>query len=61
MDTLTIDNQELDEPSAGTRNLIARWRDIVEPGVYKQSGCRWKKYHMRSFPRNKRQIIEEQL
>ena len=35
MDARTIDNLELTDPSAETKNLIARWRDIVEPGVYR--------------------------
>ena len=42
MDALTIDNLERTDPSAETRNLIARWRDIVKPGVYRMSGGRWK-------------------
>ena len=40
MDACTIDNLELADPSAETRNLIARWRDIVKPGVYRMSGGR---------------------
>ena len=44
-----------------TRNLIARWRDIVKPGVYRQSGGRWKKLHEPRFLRNERRIIEERL
>ena len=61
MDANTINNLELTEPSAETRNLIARWRDIVKPGVYRQSGGRRKKYHDPRFLRNERQIKEEQL
>ena len=38
MDARTIYNLELADPSAETRNLIARWRDIVKPGVYRMSG-----------------------
>ena len=34
MNAHTIDNLERNDPSAETRNLIARWRDIVKPGVY---------------------------
>ena len=44
-----------------TRNLIARWRDIVKPGVYRQSGGRWKKLDEPRFLRNERRIIEERL
>ena len=61
MDAHTIDNLELADPSAETRNLIARWRDIVKPGVYRMSGGRWKKYHEPRFLRNEKKIIEEQL
>ena len=43
-----------------TRYLIARWRDIVKPGVYRQSGGRWKNYHEPKFLRNERRVIEEQ-
>ena len=60
-DQTTIDNLERTDPSAETRNLIARWRDIVEPGVYRMSSCRWKKYHEPRFLRIQRKIIEEQL
>ena len=42
MDAHTIDNLERNDPSAETRNLIARWRDIVKPGVHRISGGRWK-------------------
>ena len=42
MDAHTIDNLERSDSSAETRNLIARWRDIVKPGVYRMSGGRWK-------------------
>ena len=61
MDVQTIDNLERTDPSAETRNLIARWRDIVKPGVYRMSGGRWKKYHEPRFLRNERKIIKEQL
>ena len=57
----TIDNLERADNSAETRNLIAKWRDIVKPGVYRQSGGRWKKYHEPKFLRNERRVIEEQL
>ena len=45
MDARTIDNLEQADKPAETRYLIARWRDIVKPGVHRQSGGRWKKYH----------------
>ena len=61
MDARTIDNLELADPSAETRNLIARWRDIVKRGVIRQSGGRWKKHHEPRFLRHERRIIEEQL
>ena len=61
MEAHTIDNLERTDPSAETINLIARWRDIVKPGVYRMSGGRWKKYHEPRFLRNERKIIEEQL
>ena len=43
MDAHTIDNLEQTDPSAETRNLIALWKDIVKPGVYKMSSGRWQK------------------
>ena len=61
MNAHTIDNLELTDPYTETRNLIAQWRDIVKPGVYRMSRGRWKKYHELGFLRNKRKIIEEQL
>ena len=61
VDTRTIDNLELADPSAETRYLMARWRAIVKPGVYKMSGGRWKKYHEPRILRKERKIIEEQL
>ena len=61
MDARTIDNLERADKSAETRYPIARWRDIVKPGVYRQSGGRWKKYHEPKFLRNERRVIEEQL
>ena len=57
----TINNLELADPSAETRNLIARWRNIVKPGVYRQSGGLWKKYHEPRLLCNERRIMEEQL
>ena len=61
MDARTIDNLEAADPSAETRQLIARWRDIVKPGIHRQSGGRWKKYHEPKFLRNERKTIEERL
>ena len=43
MDARTINNLEIAAPSAETRNLIARWHNIVKPGIYRQCGGRWKK------------------
>ena len=37
MNARTIENLEIADPSTETRNLIARWRDIVQPGIYRQS------------------------
>ena len=61
MDAHTIDNLERTDLSAQTRNLIARWRDLVKPGVYRMSGSRWKKYHEPRILRNERKILEGQL
>ena len=61
MDDRTIDNLEIADLSAENRQLIVRWRDIVKPGIYRQSGGRWKKYNEPKFLRNERKIIEEQL
>ena len=59
MDAHTIDDLERTDPSAKTRNLKARWRDIVKPGEYRMSGGRWKKYHEPRFLRNERKIIKQ--
>ena len=56
-----MNNLEIADPSAETRQLIARWREIVKPSIYRQSGGRWKKYHDLKFLRNERRIIGEQL
>ena len=61
MVTRTIDNLEQADPPAETRHLIARWRDIVKPGIYRQSGGRLKKYHETNFLRNEKLVIVEQL
>ena len=61
MDARTIDNLELADHSAETRNLVTHWRDIVKPGVYRQAGGRWKKHHEPRLLPNERQIKEEQL
>ena len=61
-DARAIDNfLEIADSSAETRNLIARWKEIVKPGIFRQSGCRWKTYYEPRFLRNERRIIEEQL
>ena len=61
MDAHTINNLELADSSEETIHLIGRWRDIVDSGVYRQSGGRWKKYHEPRFLRNETRIIEAQL
>ena len=61
MDARTIDNLEIADPSAETRHLIARWRDIVKPSMYRLSCSRWKKYHETKLLRIEGKIIEEQL
>ena len=61
MDAQTINNLELADSSAETRNLTARWRAIVKPGVNRQSGDRWKKYQKSRFLRKIRLIFEVQL
>ena len=61
MDARTNDNLEIADPSVETRNLIARWRDIVKPGMYRQNGGRWKNTTNRSFFVSKEKKIEEQL
>ena len=61
MDARTIDNLEIADQSSETRHLIARWRDIVKPGIYRQSGGRWKKYHEPKFLQNESKINEERL
>ena len=61
MDATTVNNLEIADPSAETRNLIARWRDIVKPGIYRQYGGYWKKYHKPKFLRNEIRIVEEEL
>ena len=61
VDARTLDNLEIADPSAETRQLIARWRDIVKPGVYRQSGGRWKKYHEPKILWNEHKTVVEQL
>ena len=61
MDARTIDNLEQADPSAERRHLVARWRDIVKPGIYRLSGGRWKKYQQPKFLRNERRLIEEKF
>ena len=62
MDARTIDKIKLADPSAETKKVIGRWRDLVKPGVYRQS-IRWsveQKHHEPRFLRNERSILEEQ-
>ena len=61
MDARTIDNLEMTDSSAEPRNLMARWSDIVKPGVYRQSRGRLKKYHEPRFLRNERKIKDEKI
>ena len=61
MDARTIDNLEQADTSAETRQCFARWRDIVRPGIYRQSGGRWKKCQESKFLRIEKRVIEEQL
>ena len=48
MDVKTINNLEIAYPSTENRHLVARWRDIVKTGIYRQSGDRWKNITNRS-------------
>ena len=61
MDGRSIDNLEQANPSAETRHLIARWKDIVKPGFFRQSGGGWKKHHEPKCLRTERRVNEEQL
>ena len=61
MNAKNINNLEIADSSIETRNLVARWRDIVKPGIYRHSGGRWKKYHESTFFRNERRIMEQQV
>ena len=61
MDARTIDNLEQADLSLETKHFVARWREIVKPGIYRRSGGRWKKYQEPKFLRNERLVIEEQF
>ena len=61
MDAETLDSIEANYPSQETTELIQRWRDIVKPGIYRMTGCQWKKYHEPKFLRNERKVIEDRL
>ena len=61
MDAKIIDNLERIDSSQETANLIARWRNIVKPGIYRLSNGKWKKYHEPKFLRGERKTIEEKL
>ena len=61
MDARAIDNLDIADPCAETRNMLPRWRDIVKLGIYRQSGGRWKGYHEPRLLRNEKRTIEEQL
>ena len=51
MEAQTINNLELADSFAKTRNLIDRWQDIVKPVVYRQSGGLWKKVMSQIHPK----------
>ena len=55
MDAKTIDNIEASNLSAEVTDLITRWREIVEPRIYRMTGGRWKRYH----EPKERKVIEE--
>ena len=51
---------ELDQ-SEDTQRLIARYREIIKPGVYRKSGGKWKRYHEPKSLRPEKLQIEEKL
>ena len=61
MDARLIDNIEASNTSFEVTELITRWREIVQHGIYRMTGGRWKRYHEPKFLRNKRIVIEERL
>ena len=61
MDIRTIDHIAATDSSAEITELIQRWKDIVEPGIYRLTGGKWKKYHEAKFLRHERKVIEERL
>ena len=58
MDSKTIDNITAIDSSIETTELIQRWKDIVQRGIYRLAGGRWRKYHEPKFLRNERKKIE---
>ena len=61
MDIITIDYIAATDSSAQTTELIQRWKDIVQPGIYRLTEGKWKKYHEPKFLRHDRKVIEEIL
>ena len=61
MDAKTIENIETKYNSAEITELTTRWKEIVQPGIYRTTGGRCKRYHEPKFLRNERKVIEEQL
>ena len=43
MDVRTIDQIAATDSSVETAELVQRWKDIVEPGIYRLTGEKWKK------------------
>ena len=61
MDARVIENIEASNPFAEVIELIARWTEIVKPGIYRMTGGRWKRYNEPKFLRNERNVIEGRL
>ena len=61
MDARTIDHIAAIESTVETTELIQRWKDNVEPGNYRLTGEKWKKYHEPKFLQNERKVIEERI
>ena len=59
MDARTIKNIDTIPPKK--TELTTRWKEIVNPGIYRMNGGRWKRYHEPKFLRNERKVIEEGL
>ena len=60
MDARTIGNLAAVHSSAKTTEVIQRWKEIVEPGLYSMRGGKWK-LHEPKFLRYERRVIEERL